>query len=43
MPRGEYDDDDLDYDDHDIDYDHEPMKDYTACDQECGYCGNCDY
>lgn len=43
MPRGEYDDDDFDYDDHDIDYDHEPMKDYAACDQECGYCGNCDY
>ncbi|KAI1364597.1 hypothetical protein F5Y08DRAFT_306368 [Xylaria arbuscula] len=20
-----------------------PMKDYTACDKECGYCGNCDY
>ena len=43
MRRGEYDDDDLDYDDHDIDYDHEPMKDFAACDQECGYCGNCDY
>ena len=43
MPRGEYDDDDLDYDDHDIDYDREPMKDYAACDQECGYCGDCDY
>lgn len=49
MPRGDYDDDDLDCDDHDIDYDHEidsdhePMKDYAACDQECGYCGNCDY
>ena len=33
----------VDYDDHDFDYDHEPMKDLTACDKECGYCGNCDY
>jgi hypothetical protein len=31
------------YDDHDNDYDYEPMKDLTACDEECGYCGNCDY
>ncbi|KAK8142118.1 hypothetical protein G3M48_009322 [Beauveria asiatica] len=23
--------------------DHEPMKDLTACDKECGYCGECDY
>lgn len=30
-------------DDHDFDYDNEPMKDLTACDKECGYCGNCDY
>ena len=37
------DDDDLDYDNDDIDYDHEPMKDFAACDKECGYCGNCDY
>ena len=29
--------------DHDFDFDHEPMKDFTACDKECGYCGNCDY
>jgi hypothetical protein len=43
MHRDEYDDYDLDYDDHDFDYDHEPMKDLTACDKECGYCGNCDY
>lgn len=27
--------------DHDS-YD-EPMKDLTACDKECGYCGQCDY
>lgn len=20
-----------------------PMQDFTACDKECGYCGNCDY
>ncbi|KAJ5742586.1 uncharacterized protein N7511_011336 [Penicillium nucicola] len=25
------------------DYDFEPIQDYTACDKECGYCGNCDY
>ncbi|KAI0538352.1 hypothetical protein GGR58DRAFT_309563 [Xylaria digitata] len=24
-------------------WEHEPLKDYTACDKECGYCGNCDY
>ncbi|KAL5382851.1 hypothetical protein PMIN02_009818 [Paraphaeosphaeria minitans] len=23
--------------------DYEPMKDLTACDKECGYCGECDY
>lgn len=43
MRRGEYGDYDLDYDDDDFDHDHEPMKDLTACDKECGYCGNCDY
>lgn len=26
------------YDDYDSGY-----KDFTACDAECGYCGNCDY
>ena len=36
------------YDDYDRGYDHDydddgPMKDLTACDKECGYCGNCDY
>ena len=41
MRRGEY--DDLDCDDHDFGFDLEPMKDLTACDKECGYCGNCDY
>ncbi|KAI9801895.1 MAG: hypothetical protein M1833_002209 [Piccolia ochrophora] len=25
------------------DSDYEPMKDLTACDKECGYCGNCGY
>ncbi|KAF2963867.1 hypothetical protein GQX73_g9698 [Xylaria multiplex] len=24
-------------------WENEQMKDYTACDKECGYCGNCDY
>jgi len=24
-------------------YDYEPMKGLTACDTECGYCGDCDY
>lgn len=43
MRRGEYSDYDLDYKNDDFDYDHEPMKDLTACDKECGYCGNCDY
>ncbi|OQD86537.1 hypothetical protein PENANT_c007G00275 [Penicillium antarcticum] len=28
---------------YDYGYDYEPMKDLTACDKECGYCGNCDY
>ena len=37
MHRGEYDDCDPDSDDHEL------MKDFTACDKECGYCGNCDY
>lgn len=33
-----------DYHDNDDDADgYEPMKDFTACDKECGYCGNCDY
>jgi hypothetical protein len=45
MRRDDYDDSDhySDYDDHAYDYDYEPMKDLTACDKECGYCGNCDY
>ena len=45
---------DEDYGEHDygernyVDYNYddggyEPMKDLTACDKECGYCGNCDY
>ncbi|EEY24023.1 hypothetical protein HYQ46_004976 [Verticillium longisporum] len=28
------------------DYDgseHDSVKDFTACDKECGYCGHCDY
>lgn len=37
-------DDDRDFGyDNDLDYDREPMSDFTACDQECGYCGKCDY
>lgn len=43
MRRGEHNDYDLDYGDHDFHYVYEPMKDLTACDKECGYCGNCDY
>ena len=43
MRRGEYDDCDDDSDDHNFDNKHESMKDLTACDKECGYCGNCDY
>ena len=43
LRQGEYDDYDHDHDDHDFDYEHEPMGDFTACDKECGYCGNCDY
>lgn len=38
--------DDFDYDDHRFDYDYDDsgsMKDFTACDKECGYCGHCDY
>lgn len=32
------------YDDCDHDFDEsESMKDFTACDKECGYCGKCDY
>ena len=32
------------YGDYNYDDDgYEPMKDLTACDKECGYCGNCDY
>lgn len=46
MRRGEY-DDDLDCDHHDSYYDDldsdSEMKDFTACDKECGYCGKCDY
>ncbi|KAI9883329.1 MAG: hypothetical protein M1823_004900 [Watsoniomyces obsoletus] len=41
-----YRDDDDDYDDYDDGSgfeDNEPMKDLTACDKECGYCGTCDY
>ena len=43
MRRGEYGDYDFDYGNYDFDYDYEPMNDLTACDKECGYCGNCDY
>ena len=53
MSRSKYHDDDLDdedcdfddhdYDDHDFDDERESMKDFTACDKECGYCGHCDY
>ena len=25
------------------DYNHDANQDFTACDKECGYCGNCDY
>lgn len=53
-PRGEYyDDDDYDYDRHnDSDSDGgyyttawgtREIKDYAACDKECGYCGTCEY
>jgi hypothetical protein len=30
-------------DSHDYDDYHEPLKDLSACDKECGYCGQCDY
>ena len=43
MRRGEHGHYDFDSDDHDFDNDHEPMKDLTAYDKECGYCGTCDY
>ena len=39
----DYHNDGLNYDDRDSDDEPEPMKDLTACDKECGYCGNCDY
>jgi hypothetical protein len=42
-PWGETDSDDDRYNDYDYDYDSGPDKDFTACDKECGYCGNCDY
>lgn len=35
------DDDDNDY--YVNDYGQREMKDWTACDKECGYCGRCDY
>jgi hypothetical protein len=38
------DDSDYSYRDNYDDIDaYEPMKDLTACDKECGYCGHCDY
>ena len=40
LRQGEYDGCDHEYDDHDFDYESESMKDFTACDKECG---NCDY
>jgi hypothetical protein len=30
-------------DSHNYDDYHEPLKDLSACDKECGYCGQCDY
>ena len=42
MRRDDY--DDYVYDAHDYDHDSdESIKDLTACDKECGYCGKCDY
>lgn len=43
MSRSEYNDYNLDYDNYDFDYERESMKDLTACDKECEYCGNYDY
>uniref|UniRef100_A0A8H7NHJ0 Uncharacterized protein n=2 Tax=Bionectria ochroleuca TaxID=29856 RepID=A0A8H7NHJ0_BIOOC len=36
-------DDDIQFDDRDVSSSHEDVKDFTACDKECGYCGHCDY